>query len=174
MSGHLGSRGQTQSAPHNPCLTGSIFSALLSMGQGLGLGLAEESGDTEHRYPEPCFLLLRGGGCVEPSCLQKSTEVCISIAWSSCLVLMKHLFQNSPRGGADEEGMSENAFSVLSHLMLAGVFIQVLAAAGWLQGGFDTHSTPPTHTHTLLDSFGRPAAGAAPPDLVHKSLSTPL
>lgn len=46
--------------------------------------------------------------------------------------------------------MSENAFSVLSHLMLAGVFIQVLAAAGWLQGGFDTHSTPPpTHTHCL-------------------------
>lgn len=72
-----------------------------------------------------------------PSCLQKSTEVRISAAGSCCLVWMEHLFQNSPRKGTDEEGMSENDFGVLSCLMLARMFIQVLAGDGQLQGGFD-------------------------------------
>lgn len=65
---------------------------------------------------------------------------------------MEHLFQNSLRKETDEEGMSENGFGVLSRLMLARMFIQVLADDGRLQGGFDT---PPQ----LLDPFGRQLLG---------------
>lgn len=83
---------------------------------------------------------------MEPSCLQKSKSVHVSVSGSSGLalttyealvlyfVLMKYklLPKVSPGKGTEEEGVSENVFSAPSHVMdgVAGVFLQVPAADG--------------------------------------------
>lgn len=99
-----------------------------SAGESSDLGAAEGPGPLGNHHPEPRCLLL------------SPTEVRVSVAGSSRLVWMDHLFQSSPRKGADGEGKSDDAccvLSLLSHLMLAGGLTQVLAAAGRLQGGSD-------------------------------------
>lgn len=119
--------------PPGPCTTGCIFSAPWSTGESSDLGVAE------------------GPGIRSPvsSCSGQEVQLSPPASKSPCKSLSVLLgapawfrwntsSQSPPRKGADEEGMSANVFSVLCLMRSwASVFIQVLAADGWLQGGFD-------------------------------------